>query len=323
MLFRKKNPKETELLSKLEYLVNLPQKTNITELDQVLREGFYSLPTSPNKHYVNCFFTSKDLPNHMETPRNNLAGYITYTKRILMCLYRHNTGQDDYYLDDEYLYEDGTYFSEWDHNKRSKIENIMARSKESFSKREYRVDRLKAATKVVHKAINFFSSQWEFRLQIDGGRDCLYSTFSHLPSREAKEKSIKRLKEKSLPLIQKGQKNITSIIRYIMVQEIPRMETLEEILEILTRIEQDRKDQFEALKEDYEKKLAQALKQQLEKVETKYKKLLIEVHENMAKIQSMIEKTYQQNELLLASQKDQVKGYENQLFGLLEKLKNE
>ena len=134
--------------------------------------------------------------------------------------------------------------------------------------------------------------------------------------------------------IKKAEQHIEQSIRKIMSIELPKIEKLDELLEALVQIERDYQNKFDQVTAHYEATHTQALEtaleaqrtqfeQRLSETERKHQEQLIEMHETIKRLQDMIDKTYQQNELLLEAQKQQASGYESQLFGLLEKLKNE
>lgn len=88
--------------------------------------------------------------------------------------------------------------------------------------------------------------------------------------------------------------------------------------------------EFANSKTHFETVLKEGLEQQRQEYDTKLKmaeeshtQQLVEMHETINRLQDMVDKSYQQNELLLEAQKQQSKSYESQLFDLLEKLKHE
>ncbi len=89
-------------------------------------------------------------------------------------------------------------------------------------------------------------------------------------------------------------------------------------------------DAFANSKNHLDEVLQAGLEQQRQEYESKLKaaqeshaKQLIDMHETINRLQDMVDKNYQQNELLLDVQKQQSRNYENQLLDLLEKLKHE
>ncbi len=214
----------------------------------------------------------------------------------------------------------------------------------SYSTRTKRIEKIQTVIEALRASIKLFSGNWKFHL-----KPVSIDTFSlHWVEKETGEswnrdkynyeQWKKRLEKKLYPrfirqnarTIAKAEKHIEQQIRKIMIDELPKLKKLDEILETLVRVESDYQIKFDELTERAEKQQKEALDQQrldfekrLETEAQEHQKQLIEMHETIHNLQDLIDKNYQQNELLLKHQKDQAKGYENKLFDLLDRLKNE
>lgn len=295
----KEAPRETELFNTLEQLTNIPQNINLAELVETIQNSIGRSGHGFEDH--NYHFISPSLFNS-EFKKNDhillvLTSPVFYTTSIFQKFYK--------YTEKSYK---GT-------NKRDLPFD--------YDTKERRIKQLKKVVKIIKRSLLFFSSEWEFKLSLQPKAFVTeYTRLLELSkySKDDRIKIIDRVYNKAVKPVEKAEKHINRILHNIMTNEIPRWGKLLEVTEAIIRLETVK---FDELESRFEQKLDQALKQQLEEVEIKHKKQLIEVHENIGRLQDMIDKTYQQNELLLEAQKEKGKEYENQLFGLLEKLKNE
>lgn len=118
--------------------------------------------------------------------------------------------------------------------------------------------------------------------------------------------------------------NLTKRTKHMIEESLPTLQSLDGILKAILKLEEEDIEArsqavvnaaIEQQRQDYEAKL--------EKSEERHTRKLLEMHETIAKLQDMVQASYEQNELLLKAQEAQAGKYEGNLMALLGRLKDE